>query len=157
MATDALGAEVAAVVRGTGSPSDPDPIPDPQHGRTADMERAPTEVSELGVPAALGCPECQGGMFERRADETVTYACHVGHTWSAQTLLEAEEQASEGAIYHAAAKLMEMAAVHRKLAELAPDPAVGSQHLRSAEAAEERAARIRDLATEDPAGEVAAG
>ena len=109
-------------------------------------------TTELGAPAALGCPECQGGMFESAPDGTVIYTCHVGHSWSAQTLLDAERQAVEGAIYNAASKLLEMATVHRRLARRAADRADGdpAEHLRAAEAAEERARRIEELATEDP-------
>ena len=112
------------------------------------MHGGPTEASDLGDPAAIGCPECQGGMFERAAEGTVVYTCHVGHAWSAQTLLEAEQQTVEAAIYNAASKLLEMAAVHRRLAALAED---GEHHLRDAEACEARSARIRELATEEPA------
>ena len=116
------------------------------------MEDGPTATTDLGTPAALGCPECQGGMFESVPNGTVTYACHVGHTWSAQTLLDAERQAVEGAIYNAASKLLEMAAVHRRLARFVQERREGdpTEHLRAAEAAEERARRIEELATEDP-------
>ncbi|NYJ05325.1 chemotaxis protein CheB [Petropleomorpha daqingensis] len=121
-----------------------------QEGRVV-MEQPPTATSELGTPAALGCPECQGGMFESAPDGAVIYTCHVGHAWSAQTLLDAERQSVEGAIYNAASKLLEMAAVHRRLAQHAErgdgDP---GEHLRAAEAAEERSRRIQELATEDP-------
>ena len=116
------------------------------------MEEGPTATTQLGTPAALGCPECQGGMFESAPDGTVTYTCHVGHAWSAQTLLDAERQAVEGAIYNAASKLLEMAAVHRRLAQLAAERGEGAadEHLRAARDAEERARRIEGLATEDP-------
>jgi two-component system chemotaxis response regulator CheB len=112
----------------------------------------PTTSSDLGVPAALGCPECQGGMFESLQEGTVTYACHVGHSWSGQSLLEAERQAVEAAIYNASSKLLEMAAVHRRLAELHADPSGNGRngHLAAARAAEDRAERIRRLATDDP-------
>src|SRR3954454_5037388 len=125
--------------------------PDPQQEGSAAMADGPGARTELGTPAALGCPECQGGMFESGPAGTVTYACHVGHTWSAQTLLDAERQSVEGAIYNAASKLMEMAAVHRRLARLAADggDAAPPEHLRAAESAEERAARIQALATEE--------
>jgi two-component system, chemotaxis family, protein-glutamate methylesterase/glutaminase len=126
--------------------------PDPQQEGSAAMEDGPTATTDLGVPAALGCPECQGGMFETAPGGTVTYTCHVGHTWSAQTLLDAERQAVEGAIYNAASKLLEMAAVYRRLAKLDAERDEGdsAEHLRAAEAAEERARRIEELATEEP-------
>jgi two-component system chemotaxis response regulator CheB len=74
----------------------------------------------------------------------------VGHDWSAQTLLDAQHQAVGGAIYDAAAKLLEIAAVHRRLAELdPPQPGGREEHLRAAQRAEERAQRVQ-LAAEDP-------
>ena len=144
-----LGRAVTDLVRRP-APGHWEPHPQ-QEGRVA-MEEGPTATTELGTPAALGCPECQGGMFESAPDGTVTYTCHVGHAWSAQTLLDAERQAVEGAIYNAASKLLEMAAVHRRLAQLAAerDEGDGNEHLRAARAAEERARRIEGLAIEDP-------
>jgi two-component system chemotaxis response regulator CheB len=146
---EALGRAVTDLVRrpapGHGEPHRQ------QEGRVA-MEEGPTATTGLGTPAALGCPECQGGMFESAPDGTLTYTCHVGHAWSAQTLLDAERQAVEGAIYNAASKLLEMAAVHRRLAQLAAERTEGDpeEHLRAARTAEERARRIEELATEDP-------
>ena len=116
------------------------------------MNGGPTALTDLGSPAALGCPECQGGMYEAVPDSTVNYTCHVGHAWSAQTLLEAQHQAVEGAIYNAASKLLEIAAVHRRLAEMGSpeEPGSGEEHLRAAGRAEQRAQRIQQLAAEDP-------
>jgi two-component system chemotaxis response regulator CheB len=126
--------------------------PDLQQEGSARMEDVPTATTELGVPAAIGCPECQGGMFETAPDGTVIYTCHVGHAWSAQTLLDAERQAVEGAIYNAASKLLEMASVHRRLAQAAAERGEGGvdEHLRAADSAEERSRRIQELAIEDP-------
>jgi two-component system, chemotaxis family, protein-glutamate methylesterase/glutaminase len=145
--TAELSSAVAEAVRGgAGTPARP--AIDPSPVRSPAMPGAPTATTDLGTPAAVGCPECQGGMFERVAEGTVSYVCHVGHTWSARTLLEAEQQTVEAAIYNAASKLLEMASVHRRLAELAED-ADRDRHLRAAEAAERRAAHIQELATED--------
>jgi len=71
-----------------------------------------------------------------------------GSAGSAQTLLDGEQQAVDGAIHDAAARLLEVAAVHRRLAERGDGDPEG--HLRAARAAEERARRVEELATEDP-------
>ncbi|MGY1762991.1 chemotaxis protein CheB [Geodermatophilus sp. SYSU D00779] len=147
-------ADLAAVVTGLVRPTPPVPdglsqpdLPD----RSSTMKDGPTAVTELGSPTALGCPECQGGMYETTPDSTVSYTCHVGHGWSAQTLLDAQHQAVEGAIYNAASKLLEIAAVHRRLAVLDPSqPGDQEEHLRAADRAEERAQRVQQLAAEDP-------
>jgi two-component system chemotaxis response regulator CheB len=145
--TALLGAAIADLV---GRP--PGAVAGPPDEEKVDMAAGPTSTTGLGVPAALGCPECQGGMYESAPDGTVTYACHVGHAWSAQSLLDAEQQAVEGAIYNAASKLMEMATVHRRLADLAAERGESDpeEHRRAAERSLERARRVQELATEDP-------
>ena len=70
-----------------------------------------------GTPAALGCPDCHGGMFEAQASQGPPhYVCHVGHSWSPDSLMHAQRQASEASLYGAAAKLLEEATVLRRLA-----------------------------------------
>jgi two-component system chemotaxis response regulator CheB len=103
-----------------------------------------------GVPAALGCPECQGGMFEVSADAEVHYVCHVGHSWSPESLIDAQREASEAALYNAASKLLEEAAVLRRLAALGdngetPQRSDRGALVSQAERAEQRAAEIRDM------------
>ncbi|MGY1630739.1 chemotaxis protein CheB [Geodermatophilus sp. SYSU D01186] len=145
--TAELAAAVTGLVRGPALPG----VAAPTAERKPTMG-GPTADTDLGAPAAIGCPECQGGMFESVPGSTASYTCHVGHTWSAQTLLAAQREAVEGAIYNAASKLLEMAAVHRRLAELG-DGETGTtraEHLAAAERAEQRAARVQALATEDP-------
>jgi two-component system chemotaxis response regulator CheB len=108
-----------------------------------------------GAPAALGCPECQGGMFETTAGSGgLHYLCHVGHSWSPETLINAQREASEGALYNAASKLLEEAAVLERvaahLAESGETPADEPAELRRrAEYARKRANRIQELARED--------
>lgn len=148
-------AELAAVVTELVRPAPPAPdatshTASPERSPT--MNGGPTAATDQGTPAALGCPECQGGMYQSVLDNSLSYTCHVGHAWSAQTLLEAQEQAVEGAVYNAASKLLEIAGVHRRLAEVdGPDgPGRREEHLRAAERAEQRARRIEQLAAEDP-------
>jgi two-component system chemotaxis response regulator CheB len=142
-----LGPAIAVVVAGT--PGEPPAQPNRREDAVAG---APTTSSDLGVPAALGCPECQGGMFESTPGGTVTYTCHVGHAWSAQTLLDAQRETVEAAVYNAASKLLEMAAVHRRLAEVDGSGVGGTreEHLAAARAFEARAEQIGRLATEQP-------
>jgi len=71
-----------------------------------------------GRPVALGCPDCHGGMFESISTQGVPhYVCHVGHSWSPESLMAAQHEASEAALYGAAAKLLEEATVLRQLAD----------------------------------------
>jgi hypothetical protein len=61
---------------------------------------------------------------------------------------------TESALYNAASKLLEEAAVLRRLAELAStgdaaDRERAAEHLREAERAEQRAARIQNMVRDD--------
>jgi two-component system chemotaxis response regulator CheB len=114
---------------------------------SADVARIPAEAHPPGTPSALGCPECQGGMFEIEASGALRYVCHVGHSWSPSTLLAAQREASEGALYNAASKLLEEAAVLRRLASRT-DPSAGEQvaeYERLAADAQRRANDIQNM------------
>jgi two-component system, chemotaxis family, protein-glutamate methylesterase/glutaminase len=79
-------------------------------------ETAPRPTPGNAVP--LGCPDCHGGMFETDSPSGLPhYMCHVGHSWSPESLITAQRQASEDALYAAAAKLLEEATVLRRIAE----------------------------------------
>lgn len=154
MPTADLGAAIAEWARRP-PPNDP-PLSTQRHERSSAMA-VPTSSTELGTPAALGCPECQGGMYESvpdGSDATMTYTCHVGHAWSARSLLEAQQKTVEAALYNASSKLLEIATVYRRLAEFDVE-GDGREHLRAARAAEDGADRIRRIASERP--EPAAG
>jgi two-component system chemotaxis response regulator CheB len=112
----------------------------------SNVDSAPVEERPPppGEPAALGCPECHGGMFRSEASGQLHYLCHVGHSWSPDTLLAAQREASEGALYGAAAKLLEEASVLRALATQASDVST-DDYLRRAAAAEARAAAIQNM------------
>jgi two-component system chemotaxis response regulator CheB len=83
-------------------------------------------------------------MFRSEASGQLHYLCHVGHSWSPDTLLAAQREASEGALYGAAAKLLEEASVLRALATQASDVST-DDYLRRAAAAEARAAAIQNM------------
>jgi two-component system chemotaxis response regulator CheB len=93
-------------------------------------------------------------MFESSDSGGIHYLCHVGHSWSPETLINAQRDASEGALYNAASKLLEEASVLRRLAALLRD-AQGSSFtdpeelLRRADHARRRADRIQEIARED--------
>lgn len=86
-------------------------------------------------------------MFETEGSGVLHYFCHVGHSWSPQTLLDAQRQTVEAALYNAASKLREIAALHRRLAD-APspdkplDPEDRDRHLRAADRADRNSEKI---------------
>jgi two-component system, chemotaxis family, protein-glutamate methylesterase/glutaminase len=117
---------------------------------TANVDHTPVEnrPPPPGAPAALGCPECQGGMFEARTGGRLHYLCHVGHSWSPATLLAAQRETTESALYNAASKLLEEASVLRQLAAEpgeSEEPGTEADYMRRAEEAEALAQAIQNM------------
>jgi two-component system chemotaxis response regulator CheB len=108
---------------------------------------APTPIP--GTPAGLGCPDCHGGMFETSdPGELPHFVCHVGHSWSPESLVAAQRQASEAALYAAAAKLLEEVTVLRRIADARrkeQDSAAATDLEARADAAEQQANQIQAM------------
>jgi two-component system chemotaxis response regulator CheB len=112
---------------------------------------APVTTDELGgPPAGYGCPSCGGGLFEIEHTPVPRYRCRVGHAWSADSLLEEQAIALEGALWMALRALEEKSALSRRMATsgLRPQSATGSRFREMADEAEQAGATIRRLITE---------
>ncbi|WP_306213081.1 chemotaxis protein CheB [Actinoplanes sp. RD1] len=72
-----------------------------------------------GRPAAISCPDCTGAMNVVQIGAAVHYTCHVGHVWSPQTLLAAQHEKVEQALWTAVSMLEEQAKIHDELARRA--------------------------------------
>jgi two-component system chemotaxis response regulator CheB len=98
---------------------------------------------ELGVPpSGYGCPSCGGALFQITAKPLPRYRCRVGHAWSAESLLDEQAIALEGALWMALRALEEKSALSRRMAG-----SHDSRHTASG-------ARFRDIAADaDAAGE----
>jgi len=70
----------------------------------------------IGQASAVACPDCRGGMAYVSTAGTGYYRCHVGHAFSPETLLEAQADNVEAALWTAVSILEEKAAVHERLA-----------------------------------------
>ncbi|HEX8344799.1 MAG TPA: chemotaxis protein CheB [Actinoplanes sp.] len=105
----------------------------------------PVSRETVGEPAGLGCPECGGGMSVIEQGHTVYYRCHVGHSYSPQTLVAAQREKVEAALWTGVSYLEEQAAVHRHLAARTTAngaPLTDDQHA-AADAAQRAADTIR--------------
>jgi two-component system chemotaxis response regulator CheB len=72
--------------------------------------RSDADLTEkLGELTTLSCPECGGPLWEQALGCTARYRCRVGHAYSAASLLSAENEAIEAAIW-AAVRLFEQRA-----------------------------------------------
>jgi len=76
-----------------------------------------SNMIDRGQPVGLGCPECRGGMYVVRTGLAAHYVCHVGHSFSPQSLLAIREDSIEEAIWTAVSALQEKATIIKELVE----------------------------------------
>ena len=88
-------------------------VQDPAESGTAAIEEGPLP----GPPTALTCPGCGGAIWEQVEGELVRYRCHVGHAYSADSMVGAQSAVVEAALWSAARALEEKAHLSRRLAE----------------------------------------
>jgi two-component system chemotaxis response regulator CheB len=64
----------------------------------------------------LTCPECGGVIWELADGELTRFRCHVGHSFSAESMLELQSDSVETALWTALRVLEERADLLRRLA-----------------------------------------
>jgi two-component system chemotaxis response regulator CheB len=109
-----------------------------------------------GAPAGFGCPECGGALWDLREGEMLRFRCRVGHAWSAGTLLAAQSDSLEVALWTALRALEESAALSQRVVErLRKRGSDGAAERFAAQArdAAERAALIRDVLLQGEPGD----
>jgi two-component system chemotaxis response regulator CheB len=74
---------------------------------------------DLGPPTMFVCPDCNGPLWELRDGKATMYRCMVGHSFGPQTLIAAQSEEVERALWIAIRALEERVALHQKLAERA--------------------------------------
>jgi two-component system chemotaxis response regulator CheB len=89
-------------------PLDP---PDPAAAGT----RSLANEKPSGTPSGLTCPECGGALWEADDGGFFHYRCHVGHAYSEESMLIAQAQGLEAALWTAVRALEEKAELARHL------------------------------------------
>ncbi|WP_043615584.1 chemotaxis protein CheB [Nonomuraea candida] len=76
-----------------------------------EIEQFLREVPGLGEPGgeliAFSCPECNGPIYEQKNATTQRYVCRVGHAWSGDSMISAQSDAVERALWVAIQRLEE--------------------------------------------------
>ncbi|PRC45958.1 chemotaxis protein CheB, partial [Mycobacterium sp. ITM-2017-0098] len=67
----------------------------------------------LGPPSGYSCPDCNGSLMEVQVGN---YRCRVGHAWTADALMAAQDDEVERALWVALRSLQEKVKLSRKLA-----------------------------------------
>lgn len=98
-----------------------------------------------GQPSMLTCPDCGGVLWELGDRALLRYRCHVGHSYSADSLVEEQEEAVEVALWTALRALEEKAALARRMAVHARSQNRERSAMRFMEQAEEIAAQANSI------------
>jgi two-component system chemotaxis response regulator CheB len=101
-----------------------------------------------GPPSPFTCPECGGSLWELGGGRLLRYRCHLGHGYTADSLVADQSDSLDNALWTALRALEEHSMLRRRLAEHARDrglkgPARNLEH--EAKQAELRASTIRTL------------
>jgi two-component system chemotaxis response regulator CheB len=105
-----------------------------------------------GPPSRFTCPECGGALWELKAGNLSQYRCHVGHGYTADGLLDAQNGSVEAALWTALRTLEENAEMRRRMADNAQKRQLNglTELYRSlAEETESRATVIRSVLVND--------
>jgi two-component system chemotaxis response regulator CheB len=73
--------------------------------------------SDLGRISQFTCPDCSGTLWEIQEGDTIRYRCRVGHAYSLDTMIEAQGDSVERALWIALRSLEERVALLHRLAE----------------------------------------
>ena len=75
-------------------------------------------LRDIAHPSPYVCPDCKGGLWQLDDTSPARYRCHTGHGFTLRSLLHAQAEASDGALWSALRALQEKRML---LGELAGD------------------------------------
>ena len=107
----------------------------------AEMEPPDRDVEPQGIT----CPECGGYLAEIHNGKIKQFRCHIGHTFSLQSLSEGHADALERALWTALRKLNEQHAVQQALAQAEPDVSLKRRFNENAAAARDDMDKLHEI------------
>ncbi len=87
------------------------------------------------TPSIYSCPDCGGVLWQMSDDGFMRFRCHVGHAFSAESLLHQQSEALEESMWYAVRTLIDKSKLSRQMAENAK----GRGHTQAATHFEEQA------------------
>jgi two-component system chemotaxis response regulator CheB len=93
------------------------------------------QLDRLGTRSEVTCPECGGALWQlQQPQQSPRFRCHVGHAYSLRTLIAAQTERVESALWAGLRGLEESEALARRMR----DSARARGHTRSAQLYDER-------------------
>jgi two-component system, chemotaxis family, protein-glutamate methylesterase/glutaminase len=109
-------AEIAdLIVRHANAPIVPVEAPESKEDPVHD-EKLGEAGEEEGVPSGFTCPDCGGALWEWKDGELARFRCRTGHAFSPESLVDAQEEALEAALWASLRALEERASMARRIA-----------------------------------------
>lgn len=88
-----------------------------QEAQIVAQDKAALERGERpGTASTLTCPDCGGVLWELDHGDLLRFRCHVGHAYSADSLVAGQADAVETALWSSVRALEEKAALSRRMA-----------------------------------------
>lgn len=121
-----MPALLARLVREPAGPSPEVPVDIRLESAIAAQELADMKVDQvLGKVSPFTCPECHGALWEIRDGPMLRYRCHVGHAFTADAVLTAQNDEVDRMLGTLQRAHQERAALARRMAE---QERVGQRH-----------------------------
>jgi two-component system chemotaxis response regulator CheB len=87
-----------------------------QEARMAELDHdALHDDNRPGQPSPYSCPDCGGVLWEIKEDDFMRYRCRVGHAFSPEAMLSAQDEVLEEALWTAMKTLEESARLSKRL------------------------------------------
>jgi two-component system chemotaxis response regulator CheB len=99
-------------------------------------------------PSPFTCPDCQGVLFEIRRRNVWWFECRVGHTYSAESMVDGQADNVERLLWGAVKGLEEQAEYSSRMAAWEKDnPARAKRYQAHSKAVQKQANVIRNIVT----------
>lgn len=99
------------------------PVPENMEQEVKYVEMADGDLiasnERVGSPSAFSCPDCGGVLWELHDGELLRFRCRVGHAFSVDSVLSAQTEQLEMALWTALKTLEENASLSRRMAQQA--------------------------------------
>jgi two-component system chemotaxis response regulator CheB len=71
---------------------------------------------DLGAPSPFTCPDCGGTLWQSRDGDIFQFQCHIGHRYSGDSLVSAQDDALDQALWSGLRALEESSELRRRMA-----------------------------------------
>jgi two-component system chemotaxis response regulator CheB len=114
---------------------------------TADAQPAASRAAKRnGAASGFTCPDCHGSLWELKDGDAARYECRVGHAYSLESMLSAQAESVENALWAALNALEERAATMERVAKISPgrSGSIGGRLVEQAHDTAEQAKTLRE-------------